>query len=80
MIFVQREYDKLMTLCQNTPPGPAYDALYLAKGALAWALDPDAFMSPSGQVAKFYGVETEPTKWTGVHFTGKPDGDPAPVQ
>ena len=66
MNFLQREYDKLMTLCQNTPSGPAYDALYIAKGALAWALDPDTFASPSAYVAKFYGVEVDGTQGTGV--------------
>lgn len=66
MSYLQREYDKLMTLCQNTPAGPAYDALYTAKQAIAWALDPDAVASPSAYVGKFYGVTVDATQGTGV--------------
>ena len=68
MSYTQREYDKLHKLCTKTPQGEAYDALYIAKGALAWAMDPDCFMSPSEYVRKFYSVEIEGTKGTGVKF------------
>ena len=79
MSFIQREYDRLMEVCQNTPPGPAYDIAYAAKGALIWALDPDGYASPSATLAKFYGVEIEGTKGTGIDMTnGSPASQPAP--
>lgn len=79
MSFIQREYDRLMEVCQNTDPGPAYDIAYAAKGALIWALDPDGYASPSATLAKFYGVEIEGTKGTGVSMTsGLSDSMPAP--
>jgi hypothetical protein len=80
MSFVQREHDKLMTLCQNTPIGPAYDALYTAKQALAWALDPNAVSSPSAYIGKFYDVPVDGTQGTGITpGVGALAGQPAPA-
>lgn len=81
MSFLQREYDKLMTVCQNTKNGPEYDAAYLAKQVLGWALDPDTLSSPSAYIAKFYGVQVEGTKGTGITFEGGIlEQQPAPEQ
>ena len=69
MSFVQREYDKLMVLCQETPTGDeAYGVLYAAKQALAWVLDPDACASPSAQIGRHYSLSINGTKGTGIVF------------
>lgn len=78
MSFIQREYDRLMVVCQNTPPGPAYDIAYAAKGALIWALDPDCYASPSAALSKFYGVKIDGTKGTGINMANSLP-DPAPI-
>lgn len=57
MSFLQREYDRLMEFCQNTAEGPAYQAAYAAKQALAWALDPDTVASPSAQIGRHYELD-----------------------
>lgn len=81
MSFLQREYDKLMTVCQSSNDGPGHDAAYLAKQVLAWALDPDTVSSPSAYIAKFYGVTVEGTKGTGITFEGRLlEQRPAPEQ
>ena len=81
MSFLQREYDKLMQSCLTLKSGPEYDAAYLAKQVLAWALDPDAVASPSAYLAKFYGVQVEGTNGTGISMDGGlPEQAPAPEQ
>ena len=78
MSFIQREHDKLMVLCQETPQGETYNALYAAKQALSWALDPDTCASPSAQISQHYSLPIEGTKGTGITFEGHPDS-PAPA-
>lgn len=68
MSFIQREHDKLMTLCLETPLGETYDALYAAKQALAWALDPDTCASPSAQISRHYSLPIQGTTGTGIAF------------
>lgn len=74
MSFIQREHDKLMELCQQTPSGETYDALYAAKQALAWALDPDTCASPSTQIGRHYGLSI-----VGTEGTGMISGAPSPL-
>jgi hypothetical protein len=77
MSFLQREHDRLMELCIDpSGTGREYDALYAAKQALAWALDPDAVASPSAQIARHYNLDVTGTKGTGV-LTGKIGPDAA---
>lgn len=67
MSFLQREYDKLHQLCTTLPQGnPTYDLAYLAKQTLAWAMEPDAFASPSSQLQKWHGAKIDATAGTGV--------------
>lgn len=66
MSFLEREYNKLMELCQGTPQGETYNALYAAKQALAWALEPNAFASPSAQIARHYNLPIAGTVGTGI--------------
>jgi hypothetical protein len=79
MSFIQREHDRLMVFCTQTPPGPAYEALYAAKQALAWALDPLYVASPTMQVKRHYGLEIEGTEGIGAAVGGPvPVGAPSP--
>ena len=78
MSFIQREHDKLMDLCRSTPDGPAYDALYAAKQALAWALDPDTCASPSAQIGRHYSLSIESTTGTGIGAIASTLNQPAP--
>lgn len=66
MSFIQREHDKLMALCQETPEGETYNVLYAAKQALAWTLDPDAVASPSAQISRHHSLNILSTKGTGI--------------
>ena len=66
MSFIEREHNRLMEFCQNTSPGPAYEAAYAAKQALAWAMDPDAVASPSAQIGRHYSLDIIGTVGTGV--------------
>lgn len=66
MSFLQREHDKLMALCQSTKEGDGYNAMYAAKQALAWALDPDTCASPSAQISRHYDLNIEGTTGTGI--------------
>lgn len=68
MSFIQREHDKLMVLCRETSQGETFNALYAAKQALAWALDPDTCASPSGQISRHYSLSIAGTKGTGIVF------------
>lgn len=79
MSFIQREHDKLMVLCQETPDGETYNAIYAAKQALAWALDPDTCASPSVQISRHYSLSIDGTKGTGIVFEnveGRPELPP----
>lgn len=76
MSFLRREHDKLHELCCSLPNGSeTYQRAYTAKQALAWALDPDCVMSPSGLLAKFDNAEVAPTSGTGI-VIGNPDQPP----
>lgn len=78
MSFLQREHDKLMAVCQSLPPGSAgYDAVYAAKQALSWALDPDICASPSAQIGRHYGLSLEPTEGTGNRLDANPSDVPS---
>lgn len=80
MSFLQREYDKLHELCCSLPNGhESYERAYIAKQTLAWAMDPDCFMSPSGHLAKFDGAQCSPTVGTGIETKGI-NGLPEPEQ
>lgn len=78
MSFLQREHDKLHELCCSLPNGhETYQRAYIAKQTLAWAMDPDRFMSPSGHLAKFDGAQCSRTDGTGVGQISEPE-KPAP--
>lgn len=67
MSFLQREYGKLLDLCQSLPQGdPVHDRAYLAKQTLAWAMEPDCFASPSALLQKWDKAQIDATSGTGI--------------
>jgi hypothetical protein len=50
MGFVERELEKLNRALDDGVGNPRYPEIYAAQQALAWALDPEGFQSPSAFV------------------------------
>jgi hypothetical protein len=46
MSFLQKEADRVRSALLQTPMGHAYDRLYAAQQALAWAIEPQGFKPP----------------------------------
>ena len=69
MSFIERERDKLNELLRNTPvDSPAYLPLHAAQQALSWALDPDAFASPTRTFHRHHQIGDQGTEGTGVEW------------
>ena len=73
MSFIKRELEKIEEAIRQTPnDDPKADCLRIAQASLAWARDPDCFMSPSNYLNKFHGTALSPTEGTGVVFSDLP--------
>lgn len=69
MSFLQREYDKLHKICtEHAMESEIHQRAYLAKQAIAWAMDPDCYSSPSALMHKWDGIADQGTKGTGGGF------------
>lgn len=77
MSFLQREYDRLHKICtEHDTETEVHKLAYMAKQAIAWAMEPDGVASPSALMHKWHGIIDEGTKGTGVHWTGKIEKSP----
>lgn len=77
MSFLQREYEVLNEMLRNTPDAAAdYSSVYIAQQAIAWAMDPDGFASPSRLLHKNRGEDCG-TVGTGIVLEGDPTKLPA---
>lgn len=79
MSFIQREHDKLHELCCSLPvDSDLYQRAYMAKQALAWAMDPDGFASPTALLVKWDGAKVDGTSGTGIATAGNLSPAPSP--
>lgn len=59
-VVIQAEIDRLNETIRSTPQeDAAYQPLHAAQQALGWAINPEAFASPSATIKKFFGVPPE---------------------
>lgn len=65
--FIERERERLQLLLYATKlTDPNRAVIEAASQALAWASDPECFMSPTGWLHKFYGVGASGIMGTGI--------------
>lgn len=73
MGFIEREKECINELLRNTPNDhEASASLQAAQQALSWALEPNAFASPSATIHKWFGIGSEGTQGTGTMIDDLP--------